>query len=69
VDCVSRGLVHALFFMGSASNPQRVLCKETSMLRPSNNRAEAMYAVDVRQQAALVEFGGSESLQSTAIEI
>jgi hypothetical protein len=39
------------------------------MLRPSNNRAEAIYAVDVRQQAALVEFGGSESLQSTAIEI
>jgi len=39
------------------------------MLRLSNNRAEAMYVVGVRQQIALVEVRKGETLQSTAIEI
>jgi hypothetical protein len=39
------------------------------MLRLSKNRAEAMYAVGVRQQTALVEVTGGETLQSTAREI
>jgi hypothetical protein len=39
------------------------------MLRLSNNRAEAMCAVGVRQQIALVVVRGGETLQSAAIEI